>query len=586
MNTQFDVQADIPDSRDWIYQPRLKPIPKVLLAPTNLEILDQKNDGACTGFAIAAAINLMQAKAGNDFRASAKMLYEMAKRHDEWRGKDYEGSSLRGAFQGWRHMGVCSNDMWKFRANDKRSFLTVERAKAARECTLGGYYRVRPNITDFQAALNETGVIVASARIHMGWQGLTDDTIPYPCEELGSHAFIIVGYNDKGFFVQNSYGKEWGMKGLAVWTYEDWLENIFDAWVFRFSNTPKQLFGQRSQNSALALSRNSSIGRNEIAGHFINIDDQGNFRDGKYWSEAKDVEQTAKLIASEKKYKHICFIIHSNLINISSSVKDILRLKEQFKQQGIYPFHFIFSDGYAEEFNELASGIRTKNQNTLPNAYSQSDNVFDLNISDRGKKLWRHLKADLQLATEPHGAAYSSLEIFIDILRAKNAKQKLHLVAHSSGVLLLKDLLASFKRRKIQFDSCQLLTPSLSNDEFVKTILPSIKRKSGLSIKKSYLYNLSDALEKSDQILTPSAYNKSFNYLVSHALEPEEEAYILGLEKCVNTDPRIKRVAKSKLEVFVSDGNNEKSQSASHFGFLKDEATIKNIIKVIKSRRS
>lgn len=35
------------------------------------------------------------------------MLYELARRYDEWPGEGYEGSSARGAMKGWVRHGVC-----------------------------------------------------------------------------------------------------------------------------------------------------------------------------------------------------------------------------------------------------------------------------------------------------------------------------------------------------------------------------------------------------------------------------------------------------------------------------------------------
>jgi len=97
------------------------------------------------------------------------MLYEMAKKHDEWPGKDYAGSSCRGAIRGWKNMGVCPGgdpnnasknpDEWAYKTGDTRGGLTVERARAARVNSLGAYYRLRPEISDYHAAINETGAI-------------------------------------------------------------------------------------------------------------------------------------------------------------------------------------------------------------------------------------------------------------------------------------------------------------------------------------------------------------------------------------------------------------------------------------------
>src|SRR4029453_17232346 len=51
--------------------------------------------------------------------------------------------------------------------------------------------------------------------------------------ELGGHAFLIAGYNDTGFLIQNSWGTTWGRNGYATLPYEDWQDNAYDAWVAR-----------------------------------------------------------------------------------------------------------------------------------------------------------------------------------------------------------------------------------------------------------------------------------------------------------------------------------------------------------------
>ena len=52
-------------------------------------------------------------------------------------------------------------------------------------------------------------------------------------DPLGGHAFLLAGYNDVGFLVQNSWGTTWGRRGYATLPYADWLDNAYDAWVAR-----------------------------------------------------------------------------------------------------------------------------------------------------------------------------------------------------------------------------------------------------------------------------------------------------------------------------------------------------------------
>ena len=118
-----NTQPDVPDNRDWIYQPALIELAEYIDPPvhTRRNILDQKSEGACTGFAVAGAINLLNQRAGRDIQVSPRMLYEMAKRCDEWPGEDYDGSSLRGAINGWKNMGVCEDSVWPYRVGPNKA---------------------------------------------------------------------------------------------------------------------------------------------------------------------------------------------------------------------------------------------------------------------------------------------------------------------------------------------------------------------------------------------------------------------------------------------------------------------------------
>ncbi|HST22539.1 MAG TPA: hypothetical protein VLR90_15555, partial [Blastocatellia bacterium] len=88
---KLDAVPDRIDIRDWFYQPLLSPLPdQVVNIDLVPEILDQGREGACTGFALAAVINyhlanrnLINAR-NRDRAVSPRMIYEMARRYDEW----------------------------------------------------------------------------------------------------------------------------------------------------------------------------------------------------------------------------------------------------------------------------------------------------------------------------------------------------------------------------------------------------------------------------------------------------------------------------------------------------------------------
>ena len=92
----LSARPDLIDFRDKMYVPTLVDVPSLKpledYQSLNLPILDQGREGACTGFALAAMANFLTAKRINGplvDTLSERMLYEMARRNDEWPGEDY-----------------------------------------------------------------------------------------------------------------------------------------------------------------------------------------------------------------------------------------------------------------------------------------------------------------------------------------------------------------------------------------------------------------------------------------------------------------------------------------------------------------
>src|SRR5688572_28409922 len=60
---KFDAFPDRIDYRDWVYQPHLVALPDQIVNCDSVPaILDQGQEGACTGFALAAVVNYLLAE--------------------------------------------------------------------------------------------------------------------------------------------------------------------------------------------------------------------------------------------------------------------------------------------------------------------------------------------------------------------------------------------------------------------------------------------------------------------------------------------------------------------------------------------
>ena len=594
----LNVRPDTPDIRDRYYEPAL-----VQLEPhidhRGGGVLDQGAEGACTGFGLAAVINLLNMKRGQSVEASPRMLYEMAQKHDQWPGEDYEGSSCRGALRGWKNMGVCSDDDWPFIEN-KPDELTIDRAIAARENPLGAYYRLRPEIIDYHVALNEVDAIFVSARVHSGWfnpknaGGHSLPIIQPNPTPAGGHAFAIVGYNAIGFIVQNSWGEDWGTDGFAIWPYADWEANISDGWVFRLGIPTPTIFGLEARSATRAKEAEffkRGPKRHEIAGHFAHFDDGKYVVHGDYWTTSADIQQTANRIKDNADwYKHVVVFVHGGLNSPKASANRIAALKDGFTRNGIYPFHIMYDTGVAEELKDVVlrafRGEESRAEGFLDWINDQIIERTDELIEDATRKpvtpLWDEMKRDARQPFEictnnvtPDGL--DAIQIIAKTLQSTSIK--IHLAGHSTGAVLIGHLLNALDTLKIKnlISSCTLFAPACTVDFFQDHYAPRLKAThKGVHLPVLDIYSLTNKLELDDNVV--KAYRKSLLYLVSNAFERDKGKPILGMQK-FSKDLEVTK----GLKLIYSNGRGKITRSESHGGFDNDAYSMNSLLKRILS---
>lgn len=582
----YDVLRDVPDIRDRIYEPILNPLPSRMTPPRAPHILDQGPDGACTGFALAAVINLqMRERAPKERRiVSPHMLYTMARRHDEWPGDKYDGSSLRGALRGFYNNGACEAELWPSR---EQLELTVEAAKNARSTTLGAYYRLRPNLSDYHAAISETGAIYTSAAVHTGWDEPEKGWRIAPQTGAQLHAFAIVGYDDEGFWIQNSWGTGWGKRGLAHWAYKDWASNIEDAWVLQLAVPAPHAFGlgikrdRASSASALSGGKRAAPARQDIAGHFVHVEN-GRFSSTEpYFSTAKDVEETATVLGRSEKYEGLVFYAHGGLNTPSDAAIRTAAMTEVFMANSLYPYSVFYDTGLLAALRDIISGRGAAVTQRTGGFLDLTDDLIEKAIGGIGTKLWREMKADARLPFASDFDGEKALRLFAEQL-ADNPLP-IHLVGHSTGAILIGHLLEALDRilpTGFTIGSCSLMAPACSIDFYREKYKPRLGTSPSLPVKinKMTLYCLDDEAEQKDTV-TPF-YNKSLLYLVSNAFEEKRRMELLGMEAFLD-----KTNIGNEVKIWYAQRKGAPTKSTTHGGFDNDPDTMNDILRSILGKK-
>ena len=594
---RFDARPDRVDFRDHYFRARLISLEPEYPSADLIEkylpeycedgmILDQGQEGACTGFGLAACVNYLHwerwrrdgCKGPRPARVSTRMLYQMARLYDEWPGEDYDGSSCRGGMKGWHHHGVCGETLWPYRKSFTEPKEGWQQDAALRP--LGAYYRInKDSIVDMQAAIQEVHAIYASATVHAGWWVKPADTPPVidmtNAEEAGGHAFAIVGYNADGFIIQNSWGPKWGFSGFAVLTYADWVKNGMDAWV--------AVMGAPVATRGAASALNREPLQQQATGPATTVRLAGGRQSYSYqkadvapWSNdaayehslvlgndgmplqrlvaAKDAAVNVAHVAllrprawlASQDRKKLAIYAHGGLNDEEASLARIRIMAPYFKANGIYPVFITWRTGFGETLRAILEDQSKRFGIDLEALRAQGmfDDIKDavLEAKDRAfeavaekilaKAVWTQMKQNAQAA----GAASGGLRMLaghLETLRGEFGKDlEIHLLGHSAGAILQGHLVNRLVARKIDIASLGLYAPACTM-AFAADFLGKALKAKRLNRGKFYIELLSDERERADSV---GPYGKSLLYLVSRALEDMHKTPLLGMMAAWNPD--------------------------------------------------
>ncbi|MDF3037167.1 MAG: family peptidase protein, partial [Paucimonas sp.] len=585
----FDARPDRVDFRDILYQPPLKSLPPCHPDEADVArfmasyvdaglILNQGSEGACTGFGLACVANYLlwtrHMATGTKvpfLPVSPRMLYELAKRYDEWPGADYDGSSCRGALKGWNKHGVCASAMWPYELDEEgaavfRRPVSGWELDASRR-PLGVYYRVKKeSVVDIQAAIVNIGAVYVSANVHDGWDEVIRSgkpvspvdhaalpLIPPPADpkKLGGHAFALVGYNDRGFVVQNSWGLGWGASGFAILSYDDWVVHGSDAWVCALGvplalpdgdGAPRRVKSSRNRvpsgHSLNNLERASRVPGNpaddpwpidrefackayqpwsteEAYRHTLVTGNDGELVVTDFTRDMRDKAGMAKEIirdapaswfaSKSSQVMKLVVYAHGGLNAEDESIRRIRVLAPYFEANDIYPIFLTWKTGAGDT---LSSMVQDWSKKLFGEEAPPAGGFLDAlgEARDRsvealghvlGKGIWSEMRENAQRAKEKeHGIDLlaRNLVALKHDLEARHKKLELHIVGHSAGAILLGHFLDRLVALKGAHDvptvqTCTLFAAACSVGFAVEHYLKA-SLDGAINLKRLWLYAL------------------------------------------------------------------------------------------------
>jgi len=206
------------DSRDWVaesiylvgYQ-----LPNTVDHRNKLQpIRNQGNQGSCAAQA-AACMKEWQEYYDVEFNKymSPQFIY------NNRTNQDSEGMYGRDVMRILSNLGSCSEDAYPYHTIESPQDISVNIKEEATQYKIKSYAQIN-TIEGLKKALYINGPCYISFPVYNHtitmWKPINGD------KSQGGHAMTVVGYNEEGFIIRNSWGPDWGNNGYCNYTYADW----------------------------------------------------------------------------------------------------------------------------------------------------------------------------------------------------------------------------------------------------------------------------------------------------------------------------------------------------------------------------
>jgi C1A family cysteine protease len=191
-------------------------------------VYDQGQLGSCTANAIAGAIQFDQKKqSGTEFTPSRLFIYYNERVIEGTVAQDH-GAQIRDGIKAVATLGAPPETDWPY---DPTQFAKMPPTKAfadAKQDLVSIYARVSQVLSQLQGCLASGFPFVFGFSVYDSFESnevAQTGAVPMPQageQLLGGHAVMAAGYDDgrRVFFVRNSWGNQWGLKGYCEMPYE------------------------------------------------------------------------------------------------------------------------------------------------------------------------------------------------------------------------------------------------------------------------------------------------------------------------------------------------------------------------------
>jgi hypothetical protein len=208
-----------------------------------------------------------------------------------------------------------------------------------------------------------------------------------------------------------------------------------------------------------------------------------------------------------------------------------------WEKNGVYPIYFVWETGLFQTIGDTVSRAwdRLRGKRAIDFA-APTDFLLEKTVRALGGvHVWGGMKFSASESSKPDNAADYVAQRLGALFQKHPGKVELHALGHSAGAIFHAHFVPAAIGHGARFETMQFLAPAVRTDEFTNRLLPKIGP--GKGVDKAHIFTMYKQYELADNVAR--VYRKSLLYLISRALEPNDNAKLLGLEESLRSTPAL-----------------------------------------------
>jgi len=217
----FNVKKSPKDRRDYIINASSSTVPDILDYRSDLQpVRNQGSQGTCYAQSVACVKEWQEKKDSgfNEYMSPQFFYNNRPNKYDSDPNND-DGMYGRDVMKLMKTIGICRESDYPYGRIQIQSDINPNCFIEAKKYLIQSYAKIL-TLDSLKQSLVKNGPCLITFPVYNNgsyfWRNLGNQ------KSIGGHAVTVVGYDDVGFIIRNSWGQNWGDHGYTTYLFLEW----------------------------------------------------------------------------------------------------------------------------------------------------------------------------------------------------------------------------------------------------------------------------------------------------------------------------------------------------------------------------